>query len=69
MSRLALSRKVQWSAGGDTICVHSRVQNHLNLSSLSSGIFDGRTKKKIEEKFWKNEKNVILAETRRRHSS
>ena len=49
MSRVALSRNVQWRAEGAIICVYSRAKNHLNLSSLRSGIFDGRTKEKTKK--------------------
>ena len=38
MSRLPSSRNVQRRAEGDTICVGSKAQNILNLSSLKSGI-------------------------------
>ena len=47
------------------MCVHSRAKNHLSLYSLRSGIFDETNRKKIE----KNEKNVFLAETLKRHTS
>ena len=45
MSRLASIENVPWSAEGATNCVYPRAQNLVNLSSLRSGNFDGRTKK------------------------
>ena len=59
MSRLPLSRHVQYCAEGASIFVYSSAQNHLNLSSLRSGIFVERTKKM---------KKVFSAEKRRRHT-
>ena len=51
MSRLASSRNVQWSAEGATNWVYSKVQDLVNVSSLRSGYFDERTKKKTEKIF------------------
>ena len=64
--RLASSKNVQWSAEDDTICLHSRTQNHV-ISCPRSRNFDERTKK-MNEKFDLGEmKNVFLAETRKFH--
>ena len=67
-SRLTSSRSVQWSAEGAKNCVYSRAQNNVNLSGFKSGKFDERTKRMSENYYSRKSKNVILTETRRRHT-
>ena len=67
MSRLGTSRNVQWSAEGVTKSLGSRANSFVNLSGLRWGHFDERTKKMKQIFFGK--KNLLLAETRKRHTS
>ena len=59
MSRLTFSRNVQWSEECATKWAYPRAQDLVNLSSLRSGYFDGRTKKMNKKNLRKRKKCIF----------